>query len=189
MSMPSRSSREHAEKPDASSDEHTSRQQSPASNPSQHSADSSRDMPIGGAGIDFQPPPSLKMPRSSPKRQVVVAKVSSPENSERRRRVDTDQRQQQQQQHRQPSSRPPAPWAIHEGQGQHPQQQQYPPYQAGAMPFSVPRSQQQVRYSLAILCDLLGLAPRFHGSIWTPKSSFANLLFACTCLVHEYCLT
>jgi hypothetical protein len=148
MSMPSRSSREQAGKP-AASDEHTSRQQSPASDPS----DSSRDMPIGSAGIDFQPPPSLKNPRSSPTRQVVVAtKVTSPENSEKRRRFDSDQRQQHQQ--RQPSSRPqPAPWSIHEGQGQHPQQQQYPPYQAGAMPFSVPRSQQQVRYSLAILCD------------------------------------
>jgi hypothetical protein len=139
--MPSRSAREHAGKP-AASDEHTSRQQSPASDPS-HSADSSRDMPIGGAGIDFQPPPSLKVRRSSPTRQVVVAKVTSPENPERRRRADADQRQQ----HRQPSSRPPAPWSIHEGQGQHPQQQQYPPYQAGTMPFSVPRSQQQVRYS------------------------------------------
>jgi hypothetical protein len=145
MSLPSRSAREQAGKP-AASNEHTSRQQSPASDPSQ-STESSRDMPIGGAGIDFQPPPSLKMPRSSPKRQVVVAKVTSPENSERRRQADADQRQQ----HRQPSSRPPAPWAIHEGQGQgqgqHPQQQQYPPYQAGTMPFSVPRSQQQVRYS------------------------------------------
>lgn len=141
MSMPSRSSREHAGKP-AVSYEHTSRQQSPASDPSQ-SADSSRDMPIGGAGTDFQPPPSLKKPRISPTRQVVVAKVTSPENPGRRRQTEAEQRQQ----HRQPSSRP-APWSIHEGQGQHSQQQQqqYPPYQAGTMPFAVPRAQQQVRY-------------------------------------------
>jgi hypothetical protein len=150
--MPSRSARGLAGKP-AASDEHTSRQQSPASDPSQ-STESSRDMPIGGAGIDFQPPPSLKMARSSPARQVVVAKVTSPENSERRRRADADQRQQ----HRQPSSRPPAPWAaIHEGQGQHPQQQQYPPYQAGSMPFSVPRSQQQVRYSWSLRITWVGI--------------------------------
>jgi hypothetical protein len=169
MSMPSRSAREHAGKP-AASDEHTSRQQSPASDPSQ-SAESSRDMPIGAAGIDFQPPPSQvpKLPRSSPTRQVVTAKVTSPENSERRRRTDAEQRQQHRQQ--QPSSRPPAAWSIHEGQGpqQHAQQQQqqYPPYQAGTMPFSVPRAQQQVRYRLVTLCDSLGSASRLPGSIST----------------------
>jgi hypothetical protein len=149
--MPSRP-RGHAGKP-AASDEHASRKQSPT-DPSQ-GAEASRDLPKGASGIDFQPPPSL--PRSTPTRQVVTAKVTSPENSERRRQVDADQRQQQQL-HRQPSSRPAPPWAnIHEGP-QH--AQQHPHYQAGAMPFSVPRAQQQVRYSKAwlYLLDQSGLS-------------------------------
>jgi hypothetical protein len=153
--MPSRP-RGHAGKP-AASDEHASRKQSPTDQ--LQGTESSREMPKGASGIDFQPPPSL--PRSNPTRQVVTTKVTSPENSERRRQADADQRQQQHQQHRQPSSRPAPPWAI-QHEGQHPPQQ-HAHYQAGAMPFSVPRAQQQVRY-IWTSPRLPGSAPRFPGS-------------------------
>jgi hypothetical protein len=145
-----------SEKP-AASDEHTSRPESPSkrgnANAQPQSTESSRDagLPRSAAGIDFQPPPS-RLPRASPTRQVIT-EATSQENSERQRRADPDPRQQ----HRPASSRPPPPppppWASHEGQGQQ-------HYQAGAMPFPVPRSQ-QVRN--ALLCDLGPLERRVLG--------------------------
>jgi hypothetical protein len=65
---------------------------------------------------------------------------------------------------------------------------------AGTMPFSVPESQQQVRYSS--LCDSLRSSSAACGSSSTiswvylnSKNSLAELLIACSCMVNEYCLT